>query len=73
MILFGALAAAYLSPLVVQLLGHLLPMEEQPGPGPLRNAVVFLTGAFGMMVLSGTVRVISAVREDPEVAILWWR
>lgn len=67
MIIAGTLAAAYLSPLVV----HLMNLDAKPGP--VANAVVFLTGAFGMMLLSGIGKAVSAFRENPAIALEWWR
>lgn len=71
MIISGSLAAAYLSPLVIHLLHRWLNVAGTPGP--MENAIVFLTGAFGMMVLSIIGKGVEKVRENPWVLMDLWK
>lgn len=71
MIISGSLAAAYLSPLVIHFLRRWL--DVTGSPGPMENALIFLTGAFGMMVLGIIGKGVEKVRENPCVLMDLWR
>lgn len=61
----GTLAAAYLAPLVM----HFCHLEAA---SPMANAVVFLTGSFGMMVLGVVGKLIELLRSNPLQLLDWW-